>query len=145
MNPQSQFLDSFFQGLPNHKEEIPSFSQIYHQDHLIAESWNRVEEDRSAVHHSESLCIDKALMIQKDKYLLDHELFTTMEPCLMCVGILAKARISSVTYFIPARKGEGISSVPWEQIYHWNHVPKFILSEDPRIFSILKNFFKEKR
>jgi tRNA(adenine34) deaminase len=145
MNPINFFLEAFYQDYSSHKSEIPSFTQIYSHDLLISESWNEVEKDHSPQNHSEILAMNKALLKLKDKYLLNHHLITTIEPCLMCAGQILKTRLEKVTYFVPARPGEGITGMPLEQIYQWTHIPRFELIPEKRIFSILQEFFKEKR
>jgi tRNA(adenine34) deaminase len=145
MTPVQLFLERFFQDYKSHQLEIPSFTQIYNDTTLIAESWNEVEKNQSHQSHSEILAMNKALQISGDKYLTNHEIITTIEPCLMCSGHILKARIHKVTYFVPARPGEGITGLPLEQIYQWTHIPRFELIPEKRIFSILKRFFEEKR
>ncbi len=145
MNPIDTFLETFFKDYSLHNLEIPSFTQIYSNDQLISESWNEVEKEHSPQNHSEILAMNKALILNEDKYLLSHHLITTIEPCLMCAGQILKTRLQKVTFFVPARPGEGITGLPLEQIYQWTHIPRFELIPEKRIFSILQEFFKEKR
>ncbi|GBF51354.1 tRNA-specific adenosine deaminase family protein [Leptospira ryugenii] len=126
--------------------EIPSFTQIYDSSgKIISESFNSVQLERDARKHSEMKCIEDALRVKNEKYLVDVTLYTSLEPCLQCAGAICKTKIPKVVYFLPAKRGEGISSLSWENIYLMNHFPKLIWIENQKILSDFKSFFKEKR
>jgi len=126
--------------------EIPSFTQIYtNKDELISESFNNVESQLNATSHSEINAIDLALKKMNGKYLMDCRLVTTLEPCLQCAGSIIRVKLPEIYYFLPAKKGEGITSYSMESIYLLNHFPKIELIKNSSIESDFKAFFKEKR
>jgi tRNA(adenine34) deaminase len=140
------FLTSYKKAkslLPN---EIPSFTQIYNPNGLlIAESFNTVESSLNATSHSELLAIDIALNQLGQKYLTQAILITTLEPCLQCSGSILRVKIPHIIYFLPAKKGEGITSYSTESIYLLNHFPKLELIENSEIKADFREFFREKR
>lgn len=56
----SDFLKSMKDMLLKEKEEIPSFTRIYHKHKLVCETFNEVEKNKDSSFHSEILCIRDA-------------------------------------------------------------------------------------
>jgi tRNA(adenine34) deaminase len=140
------FLESYKKSKKLHSDEIPSFTQIYDSNNkLVAESFNGVESSLNATSHSELIAIELALSKSNQKYLTDYILITALEPCLQCGGSILRVKIPRVIYFLPAKKGEGISSLSTESIYLLNHFPKIELVENSEIKKDFEDFFKEKR
>lgn len=65
---------------------------------------NCVERDKNPVAHAECLCLEKMSVVKQSRYLTDIVLVSTLEPCTMCMGALANARVSGLVYFIPDEK-----------------------------------------
>ena len=68
------------------------------EGNLLAKAANRTETDHSAVAHAELLAIAEACKLRKSRRLLDCTIYTTLEPCPMCAGAIASARISRVVF-----------------------------------------------
>ncbi|EMG00087.1 cytidine and deoxycytidylate deaminase zinc-binding region [Leptospira borgpetersenii str. 200701203] len=118
----SDFFKSMKDLLLKEREEVPSFTRIYQKEELISETFNEVEKHLDSSFHSEILCIRDAKKI-KTRYLTDCTLITSLEPCLMCTGTILLSRIPKIIYLLPARQGEGISSLSMEMIYSRNFFP----------------------
>ncbi|MCE9499290.1 MAG: nucleoside deaminase [Leptospira sp.] len=142
---EREFLKSFLDKISLFPGEIPSFTQIFHQGSIIAESINRVESEKNSLLHSEILAITETQKAIGSKYLDKCELFTVIEPCLMCAGSIIKARIKKVHYFLSSEKQSGISSISVENIYSQNSFPELTLSKNSEFRNIVKTFFKDKR
>ncbi|MDF3820945.1 nucleoside deaminase [Leptospira sp. 96542] len=126
--------------------EIPSYTEILTKDfQIITSSFNFVEQSLNPTKHSEILAIEAALAIKKERYLSEEILITALEPCLLCAGAIIRVKIPEVIYFVPAKRGEGISSYAPESIYLLNHFPKCRLVPKTEIKSEFLSFFKEKR
>ena len=52
-----------------------------------------VMRDDNALHHAEMLAIREAMRVRKTSRLDDCDLWVTLEPCTMCAGAIAHARI----------------------------------------------------
>ncbi|MBQ3639502.1 MAG: nucleoside deaminase [Clostridia bacterium] len=79
--------------------EIPIGAVIADADgNVLAEAYNRTETDRSAVAHAELLAIAEACRKKESRRLTDCTLFVTLEPCSMCAGAIASARIGRVVF-----------------------------------------------
>lgn len=139
------FLEKYTSLCEKNPQEIPSFSQIYKDGILLAETFNQVEENTHTHMHSEILCIETTQKKLNSKFLNDCILLTSIEPCIMCAGAIIQARISEVVYFLEATKTQGITSISVESIYSKNHFPKLTLFHSEEIELVVKNFFKDKR
>ncbi|WP_394854637.1 nucleoside deaminase [Leptospira ellisii] len=126
-------------------KEIPSFTRIYRGDRLVSESSNQVEENADSSFHSEILCIRNSKEKLKTKYLSECLLITSLEPCLMCAGTILLSRIPKVVYLLPAKQGEGISSLSVEIIYSRNFFPELVCIPTEVSKNAFKSFFRARR
>ncbi|EQA45556.1 cytidine and deoxycytidylate deaminase zinc-binding region [Leptospira broomii serovar Hurstbridge str. 5399] len=140
-----EFLERFHDLRPENRDEIPSFTRIYKNSVFLCEASNLVEVSQDSSRHSEIIAIAKAKELLRDRYLTDCLLITTLEPCLMCAGTILLSRIPKVAYLLPAKQGEGISSLSFETIYSRNFFPDLLLirTEETRIS--FQEFFHDKR
>ncbi|EMK12951.1 cytidine and deoxycytidylate deaminase zinc-binding region [Leptospira kirschneri serovar Bim str. 1051] len=141
----SDFLNRLENLVLQENEEIPSFTRIYHKEELISETFNEVEKKSDSYFHSEILCIRKAKEKLKTRYLMDCMLITSLEPCLMCAGTILLSRIPKVIYLLPAKQGEGISSLSIEMIYSRNFFPELFCIPAEISKNAFKSFFKARR
>lgn len=141
----SDFLNELENLVTRDREEIPSFTRIYHKEKLISETFNEVEKKSDSSFHSEILCIRNAKEKLKTRYLADCMLITSLEPCLMCAGTILLSRIPKVVYLLPAKQGEGISSLSIEMIYSRNFFPELFCIPTEISKNAFKSFFKVRR
>ncbi len=78
--------------------EVPVGAVVVKNGEIIARSHNLSEQNKNPTHHAEMLAIDKALKFLDSKNLLSCQLYVTLEPCAMCIGACALAKVDSV-YF----------------------------------------------
>ncbi|TGK11764.1 nucleoside deaminase [Leptospira fletcheri] len=140
-----EFLDRFRILRGKNTEEIPSFTRIYRESNFVCEASNSVEGSEDASRHSEIIAIAKAKEILGDRYLSGCLLLTTLEPCLMCTGTILLSRIPKVAYLLPAKQGEGISSLSFETIYSRNFFPELLLLRTQESLDSFREFFRNKR
>jgi guanine deaminase len=76
----------------------PFGAVIVREDKIIAENVNRVTSTNDPTAHAEVLAIRQACTKLGVFELLDCELYTSCEPCPMCLGAVYWARISRI-YF----------------------------------------------
>ena len=139
-----KFQQDFF-SFYEMKTELPSFTQIFHKNILVSQSFNLVETKQETLFHSEMNCIFEAKKNLNKKYLLDCVLITTLEPCLMCAGAIILSRIYKVIYFVPNEKDEGISSLSIKNVKDKNFFPFLKLVHNKEIQNLWRLFFQEKR
>ena len=80
------------------KEEVPIGCVIVKDGKVVAKAHNLKQTKRLATAHAEVLAIEKACRKLKDWRLEDYEIYVTLEPCAMCAGAIASARIKKA-YF----------------------------------------------
>lgn len=129
------------------KEEVPIGCVITLNGKIYVRAHNLRQTKRIATAHAEILAIEKACKKLGDWRLENFEMFVTLEPCAMCAGAIANARISKVYFGAYEPKGGGVTSkfnILSES--GLNHVTEYeggILEEE--CSEKIRNFFKSRR
>ena len=79
-------------------DEVPIGAVIVINDVIIAKGHNKREHSHNAIKHVEIIAIEKACKKLKSWRLDDAVIYVTLEPCPMCAGAIANARIKKVVY-----------------------------------------------
>ncbi|MDE6583559.1 MAG: nucleoside deaminase [Clostridia bacterium] len=80
------------------KNEVPIGAVITCNGKIIAKGFNKRERSQNALLHAEIVAINKACKKKKSWRLDDCEIYVTLEPCPMCAGAIANARLKTVVY-----------------------------------------------
>lgn len=80
------------------EQEVPVGAVIVGGNRIIARAYNQTERLQDVTAHAEILAITAASQFLGSKYLTDCTLYVTLEPCSMCAGALAWAKLSRVVY-----------------------------------------------
>ena len=88
---------------------------------IIGEGYNRVTIDRDPTAHAEIVAIRNACSKINDHQLTGCELYTTCEPCPMCLGAIYWARPKMI-YYGSTRKDAADAGFDDDFIYHQLHV-----------------------
>ena len=86
----------------------PFGAVIVRESKIIAENVNRVTATNDPTAHAEVLAIRQACTKLGVFELLDCELYTSCEPCPMCLGAIYWARISRIYFANTAEDAAGI-------------------------------------
>ncbi len=73
--------------------DVPVGAIIVHKDTVIAKAHNEVENCNNPLAHAEILAIKKAITALNTKYLIDCDMYVTLEPCTMCAGAIVLSRL----------------------------------------------------
>ena len=106
--------------------EVPVAAAIVNVDgQIIALAENRMKRDGNALHHAEMLVIQAAMAETGLSRLDEYDLWVTLEPCTMCAGAIAHARIKRL-YFAAhdAKAGAVESGVQFFNSPSCNHSPE---------------------
>ena len=129
------------------KQEVPVGAVLVQENCVIAKAHNQVESLQDATAHAELLCLRKASLIFKNWRLIGATLYTTLEPCTMCLGAILLSRVERVVFGAKdTRHGACESWVNLLDLKHPTHalkVGKYILEEKSSF--LLKEFFKLRR
>ena len=78
--------------------EVPIGSVIVKDGRIIGRGRNRKEALCDPTAHAEVLALRQAAQSTRSWRLLGTTLYTTAEPCLMCLGAALQARVSSIVF-----------------------------------------------
>lgn len=88
--------------------EVPVGAVVTRAGRIVAEGENRNRRDNDPTAHAEMVAIRAAARAVGDFRLTGHELWVTLEPCAMCAGAIAHARIDRLYYGASDAKGGGV-------------------------------------
>lgn len=126
--------------------EVPIGAVLVQDGKIIAKGRNKREKTQNALHHAEIVAIDKACKKLHSWRLDNTVLYVTLEPCPMCAGAIANARIKKVIY--SARDFSNNSNLIQEIFTstRLNHKVEYEQGEYSEESSkLLSEFFKAKR
>jgi tRNA(adenine34) deaminase len=118
---------------------------IVFQEQIIAAAHNLCMTLNDATAHAEILAIRQALKYLKQPFLLDCDVYVTLEPCAQCAGALALARIRRLYFGAYDSKGGGVEH--GAKVFEYSlHKPEAIggVYEEQSSY-LLKKFFQTKR
>ena len=93
------------------KNEVPVGAIIVDGcGNVIAKAHNLVETRNDPTCHAEKLVIEKALKITDQKFLIDCDIWVTLEPCVMCAGLIKQTRIRRLYYGAEDKKGGAVDN-----------------------------------
>lgn len=128
------------------ENEIPVGAVLVQNGELVAAEHNRTRQHSDPLAHAEKLLIDKILS-QKIKYLSAYSLYVTLEPCLMCAGMMIWSRLGALIFGAPDPKAGAVGSVynvlADRAFNHHPAVVRGVLAE--QCGALLKDFFQDKR
>ncbi|MBE7083953.1 MAG: nucleoside deaminase [Clostridiales bacterium] len=129
------------------KDEVPIGAVLVLDGKVISKAHNLMEKTQLATAHAEILAINKACKKLKSWRLDGAEMFVTIEPCAMCAGAIANARIKKV-YFGAFEHKSGCAESKYRVLSDngLNHSVEFEGGIDKEICAnIIKSYFKSKR
>jgi tRNA(adenine34) deaminase len=88
--------------------EVPVGAVITRAGHVIATGANATRSGNDPTAHAEIVAIRAACAALGTDRLADCDLWVTLEPCAMCAGAIAHARIARLYYGTPDPKGGGV-------------------------------------
>ena len=93
------------------KNEVPVGAIIVSRcGSVVAKAHNLVETRNDPTCHAEKLVIEKALKIRGRRFLNDCDIWVTLEPCIMCAGLIKQTRIRRLYYGAEDKKGGAVDN-----------------------------------
>jgi len=128
------------------EDEVPVGAVLVSKDKLILSNHNRTRQLNDPLAHAEKLIIEK-IISDGEKYLFDHTLYVTVEPCLMCAGMIIWTRVGRIVYGCSDPKSGAAGSIYNTLLdRNLNHNPELvtgILATECR--NLMQEFFHSKR
>ena len=116
--------------------EYPIAAAVYHGDELISSAFTTEKADgRFLVHAEQKALMDADIKRLPFEVRFHLELYTTLEPCLMCLGAAISSFVGKVCYALEAPEDGAIGYVSREYegrplgIWHFPEVSSGLLRE----------------
>ena len=129
------------------KGEVPIGAVIVKNNKIISKGHNCREKKQNAVKHAEIIAIEKACKKTKSWRLDDCEIYVTLEPCPMCAGAIANARIGKLVFGAEEKtSGDNLCQRILSST-RLNHKVEIEVDEESKeeCSQILTDFFQNKR
>ena len=127
--------------------EVPVGALVVKDDEIISQAFNMREANASPASHAEFLAIDEASRKLGRWRLSDCTIYVTLEPCVMCAGLMHQARIKKCVFGAKDPKAGALASLykihEDERLNHNFEVVGGVLENESA--KILSDFFKERR
>lgn len=124
--------------------EIPVGALIVKNDAIIATGFNKKETTKNALFHAEIECIIEASKKLESWRLLNCEIYTTLEPCIMCMGAIINSRIEIVIF--GAKDDLNGACISNKLNLRYSYFPKIYGGVlETKCSDLIKDFFKELR
>ncbi|OBX20051.1 tRNA-specific adenosine deaminase [Erythrobacter sp. QSSC1-22B] len=127
--------------------EVPIGAVVVKDGRIIGRGGNSPRTDHDPTAHAEIVAIRAAAAHLGQERLTDCELWVTLEPCAMCAGAIAHARIARLYYAAPDPKGGGVEHgarvFDHPQCLHRPEVYSGMAEQEAA--QLLRDFFRERR
>ena len=128
--------------------EVPVGAVLLSPDgELLAKDGNRILERRDPTAHAEMLVLQAGARALNNERLTGTSLFVSLEPCAMCAGAVALARVGRLVFAAEDAKGGAVLHGPrfFEQPT-CHHRPQIGRAGDALAAGgVLKDFFRARR
>ena len=88
--------------------EVPVGAVVIHRRQVVGEGRNAPRDNHDPTAHAEIVAIRAAAQALGNERLTNCELWVTLEPCAMCAGAIAHARIAKLYYGASDPKGGAV-------------------------------------
>lgn len=115
---------------------------------LLARDGNRILELKDPTAHAEILVMRAAAKALGNERLIGASLFVSLEPCAMCAGAMAMARISRLVFAACDPKGGAVLHGPRFFEQPTCHHRPIVMQTEPHALEageILREFFRARR
>jgi tRNA(adenine34) deaminase len=133
------------------RDEVPVGAVLLAADGttVLAADGNRIVERHDPTAHAEILVIRKGAEVLGNERLVGTTLFVTLEPCAMCAGAIALARVSRVVFAATDPKGGAVVNGPrfFDQptCHHRPEVRQAEAGQGDASGALLRDFFRSRR
>ncbi len=127
--------------------EVPVGAVIVKDGRIIGKGHNQPRSTHDASAHAEIIAIrDACQKLQSDR-LEGCDLWVTLEPCTMCAGAIAHARIERLYFGAADPKGGAVENgVRFFEAATCHHAPEVYSGiEETNASALLKDFFETRR
>lgn len=128
-------------------DEVPIGAVVVKDGEVLAAAHNRRETDADPAAHAEFLAVEEASRVLDAWRLTGCTVYVTLEPCIMCAGLLHQARIDRCVYGAPDPKAGALGTLyavhADERLNHRFEAQPGVCEEE--CAALLRAFFAAKR
>ncbi|MDF2549945.1 MAG: hypothetical protein K0S07_1012 [Chlamydiales bacterium] len=129
------------------KGEVPVGAVIVREGRVVARGYNQVELLKDATAHAEMIAMTSASSEVDNWRLADCTLYSTLEPCTMCLGASFLSRIKTIVFAAPDIRHGALGS--WVNLLATPH-PTHTIEVRSKVFeaysaNLLRVFFQQER
>ena len=147
-------IDGHFMGLALEEArlaalegEVPIGAVVVCGGEVVARAHNRRETDRDPSAHAEFSAMREASRVLGRWRLTGCTVYVTLEPCLMCAGLMVNARIDRCVFGAADPKGGALGTLfdvsADERLNHAFEVSAGVRADESA--DLLRSFFRERR
>lgn len=127
--------------------EVPVGAVVVHNGEIVAKVANQMNALKDPTAHAEILAIREALKNVGTGRLMECDLYVTLEPCTMCAGAIAHAKLRRVYYGAEDEKGGAVDNgVRFFDSATCHHRPEVIAGlNESESATLLRRFFLARR
>ncbi|MDD3799830.1 MAG: nucleoside deaminase [Novosphingobium sp.] len=127
--------------------EVPVGAVVVRDGRIVARAHNAPRTLHDPTAHAEMLAIRRAAEALGDERLEGCELWVTLEPCAMCAGAIAHARIARLYYAAADPKGGAVEhgARVFEQKQCLHRPDVYSGMGETEAAELLREFFRERR
>ena len=129
-----------------HIGEVPVGAVVVQDGLIVGRGFNQSIHTVDPSAHAEVVALRMAAKATRNYRLSGATIYVTLEPCLMCVGLLLNARVATVVYGAPEPKSGAVHSILNIEDVRLNHrfaVVNGVLGAECR--KLIQDFFKFRR
>lgn len=127
--------------------EVPIGAVVVCDGEVVSRAHNRREEDADPAAHAEFLAMEEAARALGRWRLSGCTVYVTLEPCLMCAGLMVNARVDRCVYGASDPKGGALGTLfdvsHDERLNHAFEVTSGVLADEAA--EQLRTFFRARR
>ena len=127
--------------------EVPIGAVVVCDGQVVARAHNRREGDADPSAHAEFLAMVEAARALGRWRLTGCTVYVTLEPCLMCAGLMVNARVDRCVYGAADPKGGAVGTLfdvsHDERLNHEFEVTSGVLADEAA--GLLREFFRARR
>ena len=114
---------------------------------VLASARNAMRRDKDPTAHAEIVAIRAACAVLGNERLMDCDLYVTLEPCPMCAGAIAEARIRRLYYGAADMKGGAVDNgIALFDQKSCHHAPQVVGGlRESECAAMLRDFFALRR
>ena len=123
--------------------EVPVGAVITKDNEVIATGYNQTISKNDIMQHAEVVAIQSAFKYLNNFRLHDCSLYVTLEPCMMCLGLILSSRVNNLYIGLADHKNGIISNNKLDFSQHNINIYNDIMHRESN--KLIKSFFQSRR